>query len=101
MALRARIVLWAGEGRRRKDIAELAGVSARTVDRTRTRYVENGVAGLVERKRGGGKEQVPPQTRSRVIALTRMTPPPESGLSHWSTRNVTLLDGRRHVFECR
>lgn len=37
VALRARIVLWAGEGRRRKDIAELAGVSARTVDRTRTR----------------------------------------------------------------
>ncbi|MEV0929042.1 hypothetical protein AB0I99_28710 [Streptomyces spongiicola] len=34
MALRARIVLWAGEGRRRRDIAELAGVSARTVDRT-------------------------------------------------------------------
>ncbi|WP_424863358.1 IS630 family transposase [Streptomyces sp. MMS24-I29] len=90
MALRARIVLWAGEGRRRKDIAELAGVSARTVDRTRTRYAEGGVAGLVERKRGGGKEQVPPQTRGRVIALTRMTPPPESGLSHWSTR--TLAD---------
>ncbi|WP_245991464.1 IS630 family transposase [Streptomyces spongiicola] len=86
VALRARIVLWAGEGRRRKDIAELAGVSARTMDRTRARYAENGVAGLVERKRGGGKDQVPPQTRGRVIALTRMTPPPDSGLSHWSTR---------------
>ncbi|MEV0926025.1 IS630 family transposase [Streptomyces spongiicola] len=86
VALRARIVLWAGEGRRRKDIAELAGVSARTVDRTRARYAENGVAGLVERKRGGGKDQVPPRTRGRVIALTRMTPPPDSGLSHWSTR---------------
>jgi AcrR family transcriptional regulator len=79
--------IWAGEGRRRKHIAELAGVCARTVDRTRTRYAESGVAGaesgvagLVERKRGGGKEQVPPQTRSRVIALTRMTPPPEPGL---------------------
>lgn len=57
VALRARIVLWVGEGRRRKDIAELAGVSARTVDRTKTRYTETGVAGLVERKRGGGKEQ--------------------------------------------
>ncbi|MGX1117269.1 transposase [Streptomyces ambofaciens] len=33
---------------------------------------------------------MPPQTRGRVIALTRMTPPPESGLSHWSTR--TLAD---------
>lgn len=88
VALRARIVLWAGEGRRRKDIAELAGVSARTVDRTKTRYAERGLTGLVEKKRGGGKAQVPPQTRGRVIALTRMTPPPESGLSHWSTRTL-------------
>lgn len=88
VALRARMVLWAGEGRRRKDIAELAGVSARTVDRTKSRYLEHGLAGLEERKRGGGKAQVPPQTRGRVIALTKMTPPPESGLSHWSTRTL-------------
>ncbi|GAQ51472.1 helix-turn-helix domain-containing protein [Streptomyces acidiscabies] len=57
VALRARIVLWAGEGRRRKDIAELAGASARAVDRTRTRYAEHGVAGLVERGRGGGRSR--------------------------------------------
>ena len=31
VALRARIVLWSGEGRRRKDIAELAGVVPVTV----------------------------------------------------------------------
>jgi transposase len=56
--------LWAGEGRRRKDIAELAGVSARTVDRTQIRYAEEGLAGLVEKKRDGGKDQVPAQTRA-------------------------------------
>jgi hypothetical protein len=33
---------------------------------------------------------VPPQTLGRVIALTRVTPPPETGLSHWLTR--TLAD---------
>ncbi|WP_443043880.1 helix-turn-helix domain-containing protein [Streptomyces sp. NBC_00322] len=55
------------------------------MDRAKSRYAEHGLAGLVEKKRGGGKDQVPPQTRSRVIALTRMTPPPESSLSHWST----------------
>ncbi|MGI5250361.1 helix-turn-helix domain-containing protein [Actinacidiphila glaucinigra] len=33
VALRARIVLWSAEGWRRKDIAELAGVVPRTVDR--------------------------------------------------------------------
>ncbi|MET7931995.1 helix-turn-helix domain-containing protein, partial [Streptomyces sp. NPDC005349] len=33
IAMRGRIVLWSGEGRRRKDIAELLGVSLPTVDR--------------------------------------------------------------------
>ena len=33
---------------------------------------------------------MPPRTRARVIALTRMSPPADSGLSHWSTR--TLAD---------
>lgn len=60
------------------------------MDRTRTRYAELGLTGLVEKKRGGGKDKVPPQTRGRVIALTRMSPPPETGLSRWSTR--TLAD---------
>ncbi|WP_324612325.1 hypothetical protein [Streptomyces sp. AS58] len=38
VAIRARIVLWSGEGRRRKDIAELAGVAPLTVDRCKARY---------------------------------------------------------------
>ncbi|MFF4094666.1 IS630 family transposase [Streptomyces sp. NPDC001834] len=90
VALRARIVLWSGEGRRRKDIAELAGVAPLTVDRCKARYAERGLAGLEEKRRGGPRTQVPPRVRARVIALTRMSPPAESGLSHWSTR--TLAD---------
>lgn len=90
VALRARVVLWAAEGRRRKDIAELAGVVPVTVDRYKDRYLKRGIAGLESRRPGGGKPQVPPQTRGRVIALTRMSPPVETGLSHWSTR--TLAD---------
>ncbi|MFF4138514.1 hypothetical protein ACFY1B_45365 [Streptomyces mirabilis] len=45
VALRARIVLWSGEGRRRKDIAELAGVAPLTVDRCKARYAERCLAG--------------------------------------------------------
>ncbi|MET9882896.1 helix-turn-helix domain-containing protein [Streptomyces sp. NPDC006430] len=62
VALRARIVLWLGEGRRRKDVAELAGVSP--VDRCKARYLAEGLAGLEERRRGGGRDQVPPRTRA-------------------------------------
>jgi hypothetical protein len=49
-----------------------------------------GLAGLEEKRRGGPRTQVPPQVRARVIALTRMSPSADSGLSHWSTR--TLAD---------
>ncbi|WP_392839707.1 helix-turn-helix domain-containing protein [Streptomyces sp. LN500] len=34
------------------------------------------------------RTQVPPRVRARVIALTRMSPPVDSGLSHWSTRTL-------------
>jgi transposase len=53
VALRARIVLWSAEGRRRKDIAELAGVAPLTVGRCKSRYAERGVAGLEDKRRGG------------------------------------------------
>ncbi|MFF8912079.1 hypothetical protein ACF08M_01835 [Streptomyces sp. NPDC015032] len=33
---------------------------------------------------------MPPRVRARVTALTKMSPPADSGLSHWSTR--TLAD---------
>ncbi|MGW5942651.1 helix-turn-helix domain-containing protein [Streptomyces celluloflavus] len=89
VALRARIVLWSGEGRRRKDIAELAGVSPVTVDRCKARYAAHGLAGLAEKRRGGPRDQVPPRTRGRVIALTKMSPPTDSGLTHWSTRTLS------------
>ncbi|WP_327000516.1 helix-turn-helix domain-containing protein [Dactylosporangium sp. NBC_01737] len=42
VATRARIVLWMAEGRRRKDVAGLAGVSLPTVDRWVQRYTDNG-----------------------------------------------------------
>ncbi|MEV2215088.1 hypothetical protein AB0H86_27255 [Streptomyces sp. NPDC050997] len=65
-----RFVLWSGEGRRREDIAELAGVAPLTVDRCTVRHAERGLAGLEEKRRGGPRTQVPPQARARVIAGT-------------------------------
>ncbi|MFE7393316.1 helix-turn-helix domain-containing protein [Streptomyces sp. NPDC057582] len=90
IAMRGRIVLWSSEGHQRKDIAELLGVSLPTVDRWKRRYANHGLAGLEGDLPGGAREQVPARVRARVIALTRMSPPVESGLSHWSTR--TLAD---------
>jgi transposase len=86
LATRARIVLWHAQGRARKDIGPLAGVSLPTVDRWVSRYAEHGLAGLAQNKPGGPRAQVPSQVRSRILALSRTTPPQESGLSHWSCR---------------
>lgn len=85
---RARIVLWRGEGRQKKDIAALAGVSRPTVDLWLDRYAGDGIAGLLDHRRGAGREQVPASIRARVLALSRISPPLESGLSHWSSREM-------------
>jgi transposase len=88
VAMRARIVLWRAENRLKKDIAVLAGVSRPTVDLWLSRYDEDGVAGLFDHVRGAGREQVAGSVRARILALTRVSPPVESGLSHWSSREM-------------
>ncbi|MEU1276085.1 helix-turn-helix domain-containing protein [Streptomyces sp. NPDC005799] len=64
-----------GRSSRRKNTAKFAGLAPLTVDRCKSRYAERGVAGLEDKRRGGPRTQVPPWTRVRVIALTRMSPP--------------------------
>jgi transposase len=91
VATRARIVLWRAENRRKKEVAELSGVSRPTVDLWLGRYESEGVAGLLDRPRDAGREQVPGWVRARILAATRTTPPPESGLSHWSSREMAAF----------
>jgi transposase len=88
VATRARIVLWYAENRQKKEIAALARVSRPTVDLWLSRYAAEGVSGFFDRLRGAPREQVPTTVRSRILALTRSSPPEESGLSHWTTREM-------------
>jgi len=88
VATRARIVLWKAEGRPRKEVAQLSQVSLPSVDRWLGRYAADGLAGLEDHKRGAGREQVPARIRARILALTRTSPPAETGLSHWSSREM-------------
>ncbi|MGH3853685.1 MAG: transposase [Pseudonocardiaceae bacterium] len=39
--------------------------------------------GLVSRTSPGGPRQIPDLIRAKVLALTRTTPPPTWGISHW------------------
>jgi transposase len=91
VATRARIVMWLAEGRPQKEIAALAGVSRPTVDLWLKRYEADGIAGLIDRARGAGREQMPGAIRARILAATRTSPPAETGLSHWSSREMAAF----------
>lgn len=94
VATRARIVLWWADSQRKKDIAALAGVTRPTVDLWISRYWLEGVGGLFDRPRAAPREQVPGRIRARILALTRSSPPAESGLSHWSSREMAAFIAR-------
>src|ERR1700709_282727 len=91
IATRARIVLWHAEGQPKKQIAKLAGVSRPTVDHWLHRYHREGIAGLFDRSHAAPREQVPAGIRSRILAATRMSPPADTGLSHWSSREMAAF----------
>jgi transposase len=91
VATRARIVLWCAEGRQKKEIAALAGMSRPTVDLWLSRYATEGIAGLLGRPRGAAREQVPASIRARILAVSRTSPPVETGLSHWSSREMAAF----------
>ena len=94
MAQRARIVLLAADGVANYVIAERVGVTRPTVNLWRSRYAENGVAGLVGEKRPGRPRQV---DRVAIIAAT-LTPPPQSlGVTHWSSRLLAPRLGVDHA----
>jgi transposase len=78
-----------GRGPRRKNVAELAGVSLPTVDRFVDRYARRGLAGPADASHAAPREQVPAWVAARILALTRATPPVQTGLSHWSSRAIS------------
>ncbi|HEV7975732.1 MAG TPA: helix-turn-helix domain-containing protein, partial [Amycolatopsis sp.] len=94
VATRARIVLWCSENKQKKDVAALAGVSRPTLDLWLARYGAEGIAGLLDRPRGAAREQVPASVRARILALSRTSPPPSTGLSHWSSREMVAFMAR-------
>jgi transposase len=94
--MRARIVLLSTQGLTGPRIAERVGCSEPTVVLWRRRYAEEGLAGLDERAR-----RPPPATtmtdavRDQILTVTLTPPPPELGITHWSSRLLADWLGRR------
>ena len=86
---RARILLHAGRGATDSEIVAALGVGLATVERTRRRFVEEGLEALNERPRPGARRRLSPRAEARLVAEACSAAP--EGRERWSVR---LLAGR-------
>jgi transposase len=86
---RARILLKASEGFTDEQIAAALNTGEATVERTRKRFVEEGLGALTERPRPGARPKLKGKQEAHVIALACSKAP--EGHSHWTLR---LLAGK-------
>ena len=87
--LRAKIVLWAADGMKNKDIAPRVGTDRLTVARWRSRFAQKRLAGIAkDAPRSGRKPTRRNQVARLIVERTTQTRP--ANATHWTTR--TLAD---------
>jgi transposase len=92
VAMRARIVLLAGEGVANHAIAARLSIGRPTVLLWRKRFADAGVPGLLkDARRPGRKKAVAPEVVQRVVEATLHTTPP--GATHWTIRTMARAQG--------
>ena len=79
---RARILLKAAEGAEDSAIAAALSIGRATVERTRQRFVEEGLEALEERPRPGTQPKLDAQAQARLIAEACRTAP--EGCKRWT-----------------
>jgi len=92
LAMRARIVLAAAGQLTNREIAEVEGVSARTVTKWRNRFAVTRLEGLLDEPRPGRPRTITDEDVERVIIATLESRPPD-GSTHWSTRTMAAAAG--------
>src|SRR5450759_382412 len=91
LAVRARIVLGAAEGRSNKDIAAVLRITEPTVGKWRRRFLAGRLDGLLDEPRPGAPRTIADANVERVIALTLESAPRDA--THWSTRSMAAATG--------
>jgi transposase len=92
VALRARIVLGAAEGRSNNGLAQELGITRPTILLWRNRYKQAGIPGLLkDAPRPGRRKKIPVKKVEAILADTLHTTPRDA--THWSTRTMARVHG--------
>ena len=95
LALRARIVLACADGHSNTRVAADLRVCVDTVGKWRSRFLEQGLDGLLDQPRSGRPRMIDDADVERVIALTLETTPRDA--THWSTRSMAQRSDLSHT----
>ena len=91
LALRARIVLACADGISNKDVAARLGVSAPTVTKWRSRFVEQRLEGLADEHRVGRPPSITIEQVEDVVVATLESSP--ANATHWSRTSMAQRSG--------
>jgi transposase len=88
---RARIVLGAADGMTNIAIANMLGITRRTVGTWRGRFAQHRLDGLSDEPRPGAPRQIGDDQIAAIVGRTLETMP--AGATHWSTRSMAKASG--------
>lgn len=91
LALRSRIVLGCAQGLDNKEVAALERVSAPTVGKWRSRFVEHRLDGLCDEPRPGRPPTISAEQVEDVVVATLESTPPNA--THWSRAKMAERSG--------
>jgi transposase len=91
VARRARIMLACADDRETTSIARRLHVSATTVCKWRTRFLQDRVDGLFDEPRPGAPRRITDEQVEQVVIRTLETTP--RGATHWSQRDMAKVSG--------
>ena len=95
LAQRASIVLRCAEGQANSSVAAAMRLDSDTVGKWRRRFIERGLAGLLDEPRIGAPRTIGDDQVERVLTMTLESLP--ANATHWSTRSLASRSGISHT----
>ena len=91
LARRADIVLRCADGLSNSSVAAQLRITQQTVGKWRSRYIERGLAGLLDEPRPGAPRRITDDQVEAVVVKTLESTPRDA--THWSTREMAKASG--------